>query len=278
MKCVEYLTIGELANTCSVSVDRLRNYDRIGLLEPVYRDEASKRRYYSIKQVFYLSVIDELRKLDFSLKDIKKIFSENNIEKITDIYSKNRDMIDKKLGELIRIRESIEKRLDNFEDINLQNQKVNFEKINIKEHNDRHYIAMKFSSKIDENAFILAHQKISKYIQKNKIRVYPPCTVAFHGEYSTCTTKKTDFELCKPSDKNHANDKYFKTIDKGIYATIFFKGGLLASIKHYSLLMNWIDDNGYKTKGPLIKKYITDGFHLKNPDEFFGEFQIMIYK
>ena len=72
MKSVEYLTIGELASTCSVSVDRVRNYDKIGLLEPVYRDKDSGRRYYSIKHVFYLSIIDELRNLDFSLKDIKK--------------------------------------------------------------------------------------------------------------------------------------------------------------------------------------------------------------
>ncbi len=38
-------SIGEMAETLTISVDAVRYYERIGLIEPPHRDSAGRRRY-----------------------------------------------------------------------------------------------------------------------------------------------------------------------------------------------------------------------------------------
>lgn len=43
----KYFSIGEVSKITGLSIDRLRNYDKIGLLKPSYIDPNSGYRYYS---------------------------------------------------------------------------------------------------------------------------------------------------------------------------------------------------------------------------------------
>lgn len=60
---VKKYSIGEVAEMCSVSIKTLRYYDQIGLVIPEFRNEESKYRYYSKKQMIKLFIIRQLRKL-----------------------------------------------------------------------------------------------------------------------------------------------------------------------------------------------------------------------
>lgn len=53
----EYLTIGELAKTNSVSVKALRYYEKIGILKPAYINHHNGYRYYTPKQSLIVSFI-----------------------------------------------------------------------------------------------------------------------------------------------------------------------------------------------------------------------------
>ena len=45
------LKIGEFAVLTGISINMLRNYDKIGLLIPAYVDETNSYRYYSESQI-----------------------------------------------------------------------------------------------------------------------------------------------------------------------------------------------------------------------------------
>ncbi|MBS5523070.1 MAG: MerR family transcriptional regulator [Clostridiales bacterium] len=67
---MKLLTIGQMALLNHVSEQTLRLYDRLGLLAPASRGE-NGYRYYDIKQSAVLEIIQYMKSLGFSLKEIR---------------------------------------------------------------------------------------------------------------------------------------------------------------------------------------------------------------
>src|SRR5574344_696587 len=71
--------IGEFSKLNRITVKTLRHYEEIGLLKPNEVDEWTGYRYYDVSQFQNLSTILYLKKLRFSLEEIKTMF-EDGIE------------------------------------------------------------------------------------------------------------------------------------------------------------------------------------------------------
>lgn len=69
-------SIGEFSQITRVSVKALRLYHERGLLKPDFVDPESGYRYYAVKQVWELRVINELKSIGFSLKEIADILDQ----------------------------------------------------------------------------------------------------------------------------------------------------------------------------------------------------------
>lgn len=70
------LTIGEMARHNGISVQRLRLYSNMGLLEPAWVDEQTGYRYYSTEQSERLLLIQSLQYVGMSLKELKALFEQ----------------------------------------------------------------------------------------------------------------------------------------------------------------------------------------------------------
>lgn len=68
------ITIGEFANLMDVSTHQIRYFEEKGILFPNYIDE-NGYRMYGIEQIYILSHILLLRRLNISVSDIKKQFT-----------------------------------------------------------------------------------------------------------------------------------------------------------------------------------------------------------
>lgn len=99
------LRIGEFAALTGVSINMLRNYDKIGLLIPEYVDEDNCYRYYSEAQIINANRIQILKELGFSLKEIPTVINCSNDDIITIIENK----ILEKQKEKIHIEEQIQR-------------------------------------------------------------------------------------------------------------------------------------------------------------------------
>ena len=75
----EFLTIGELADIFNMDVQLLRHYDAKGLLVPQVRNSENNRRFYHFDQVYPLATIRYLRRLDYSLAQIKAFLHSNGL-------------------------------------------------------------------------------------------------------------------------------------------------------------------------------------------------------
>lgn len=69
------LRIGEFAALTGISINMLRNYDKIGLLIPEHVDEINSYRYYNESQIIAANRIQILKELGFALKEIPMISS-----------------------------------------------------------------------------------------------------------------------------------------------------------------------------------------------------------
>ena len=83
-----YYSIGELARYQNVSKQTLIYYDRIGLFRPAYVDPNTGYRYYSPKQIDYLDTILIMKKIGFSLEEIKDHMKNYNLENSSDVYKR----------------------------------------------------------------------------------------------------------------------------------------------------------------------------------------------
>lgn len=94
--CGNILRIGEFSKLTGVPIRTLRYYDEIDLFKPADIDLFTDYRYYNEDQVEDLNLINELKRVGFSLEEIK-----NNWNNFSD------EVMLKKKEELLKMKEDI---------------------------------------------------------------------------------------------------------------------------------------------------------------------------
>jgi len=110
-KNVKYFTTGEFAKICKVNKQTLIYYDQIGLLSPIMKDNKDYR-YYSVAQYEFFSVIELLKAVGMSLKDIQKYMAEKSPENFLDLMYQQKEIVAKKRRELEMIESIIDVKID----------------------------------------------------------------------------------------------------------------------------------------------------------------------
>lgn len=112
---MDKISIGKMALLNQVTEQTLRHYDKFGLLKPAYIDEKSKYRYYDIKQSAKLDMIQHMKALGMSLKQIKEQFDREDIESIRQVLSHQKKCIDQKTRELNNMKMAVEASIQNYD-------------------------------------------------------------------------------------------------------------------------------------------------------------------
>lgn len=111
---MDVLSIGQMARINNVSAQTLRLYDRIGLLSPEIINNDTGYRYYSIKQSARLDMIQYMKYLGMSLKEIKEQLDKQDIEIVKKLLQKHNENIDKQIKELKRTKSAVERCIANY--------------------------------------------------------------------------------------------------------------------------------------------------------------------
>lgn len=110
----QYYQIGEAARRAGVTTETLRHYDRIGLLSPDKTDPQTGYRYYSYAEIDQIRVIHYLRSIHFSLADIKKLFSEDDIPAAVETLDLACARVDREIEHLHFVKRHLEETLENY--------------------------------------------------------------------------------------------------------------------------------------------------------------------
>lgn len=93
-------SIGELSKYQNISKQTLIFYDKIGLFRPAYVNPDNGYRYYSSNQIDYLDTILIMKKIGFSLSEIREHMRNYNIDSSLITLKKQLTVIERRIHEL----------------------------------------------------------------------------------------------------------------------------------------------------------------------------------
>jgi len=278
------LSIGEMAKLRGLTVDTLRHYDKIGLLKPFYTDSRTGYRYYSISQYEVLGTIKELRRIGFSLEEIKQFLTNRNVNKSIQSLKTSMTQIQQKIKELEDIHDILKNRIDQIENFKSSYKDSD---IVIKQFEEREYIQLErpvswgdtdnlhfgfleLENRISGIIPVLASNKFGEFIKQEyfeELRQSPDFSHKFSEFQSHLFLLVQDETTNLPTKK----------IEKGMYICTYF-GGVVREkmLTQFKKLLDYCDTHGYIIAGDAIRIMQVDISLTDEYDEAYYEIQIPI--
>ncbi|MEK4029172.1 MULTISPECIES: helix-turn-helix domain-containing protein [Bacillaceae] len=278
------LSIGEMAKLRGITVDTLRHYDKIGLLKPYYIDPDTGYRYYSISQYEVLGTIKELRKIGFSLEEIKQFLTNRNVKKSIQTLQESLANIEEKIKGLQDIYDTLNTRLYNIE--YFTNSYKNSD-IVVKQFEEREYIQLarpvswgdkenlyfgllELENKVGGIIPVLASNKFGDFIKKD---YFNDIRQSADGPLNLDKYQSQLFILVENQSSGQSTQK----IEKGIFACSYY-GGLTREkmLTQLKKLLHYCDTHGYMITGDAIRVMQVDISLTDQYEEAYYEIQIPV--
>ncbi len=276
---MELLSIGKVSKICDISLHRLRNYHKIGLVVPNFVDKTSGRRYYSHYQIYKIDLISHLRKLNFSLNEIKRLINDETYPTYKELYNDKLEAIEKEITRLEKIKKSITNTLTDFEGIFGTIEQAKLEDkdiITLKNISERKVVFVREKMQYLNGIDVFTHNKLEKIINENNLlALWTPLLIFTCKPVNKEHNEYVDFSKIVISENSH-NIKSVKKIQGGYYATMIYKGGPNNLWKKYESIKNWIQENNYTELNTIINIAYVNNFHTDDIKDFICELQVLI--
>lgn len=268
----EKFLIGELAKIFNISTDTLRHYDKRGLLKPE-QDAKNNYRYYDINSMFKLSRILFLKNLGISLKEISDYMNNKDAEHLISMLRKKDHDLDEMIQHLINLKHRINRNIELFEHATTQ-----LGKITVVQVEARQGILLKALGTEDpQEAKELFknnrnYSKMKSWLVEGLIFTSVSKSDMAKGSFN----KLRYFVEIEPAE--NITDDQLTVLPKCECASMTVIGPYEDHIKHYAILVNWINENGYEIAGDSIENNILDHDYSDSESEYITEIQIPIKK
>lgn len=264
--------IGDFSQISRLSITTLRYYHECGLLEPDYIDTDSGYRYYTDSSLEKARIINELKEMDFSLKEIKDIIS--NCE---DDYDLLESMESKYLAiqEKATKYEKIAKKLEYFIKISREARSLNADK------------SSTIITKTVEETFVASIRFKGKYHQVPACfdYLYKHCEPYSSGMHFTMyydndfKEDDADIECCVPvTTPVTGNDIKNKTVQGGKALSIIHNGSYDSLDNTHKVLREYAHTNNIDFQSPIREVYVKGRWMVmpRKPEKFVTEIQMYL--
>lgn len=255
---------GEMARLHGISKQTLLYYDRIGLLKPKEKSEATSYRYYTLDQFEELDVILCLKGLGMKLKEIKRYLDKTSVGDRMDQLKDQAAIIQKRLDQLNRTDQRL-KAIIAALDANIT---ITPFETGIKRLNRRYIMAEPVLPPFEYYDLEIAIKKIIKRSLERP------------------DTEMSDFMVFVEPRKN--GEEIFKKvaletslkstefIEAGEYAYIYHKGPYETLNRSRSQLYDHARELGCTVAGPTIEKGLLGSFAVASDEDYLIELQVPV--
>lgn len=264
-------SIGEISKIYNLGTDSLRYYEKKGILSPARKDNGY--RVYTLDDIWRLNTIKDMRKLGFSVNQIKEYIDNRSIETTTDLIEKEIKIIEEEIMPLIRLRETLEKKLktldklrktERFEEVKiekLKERKIIFTDDEFLKGEEIDLAFRALESRDDSKLSLFANKDMGVFISEEGLE---------KGDY---TLYQNAFFLVEDNEST-----YDDTIPEGYFATLVYRGSYKKNPEYFSKMIKVIKEKGYVPNAPAIKIYRLDIHGTSFEEEFITEIQLPIIK
>lgn len=256
----------------NVPVKTLRYYDEIGLLKPIEVDPFTRYRYYSTEQFEHLDMINYLKNLGISLKDIQFHLRKRDVHYFLQLLRRGQEETDTKMKELQLIRDRFANRIKELEaTLTITQTGV----VMLKEIPERTILSLK-EKMSTEPELELSVRKLEK-MSYDRIPVFIG-KVGFTVSEDNLRQRKFDeydsvFLLL---EENTDSTKPTQTLAAGRYACIYYRGSHSESREYYKILLSHIEEHNYVIVGEALERTIVDQFIAQDRNNHLTEIQIPV--
>ena len=106
----EYLNVGEISSLFGLNVQTMHYYERIGLFVPAARTESGHRKY-AVDQIYQLSSIRYLRRMGYSIEEIREFLEERTPDETIRRLKEHSLRLQQQVEELQRLDDAIERKI-----------------------------------------------------------------------------------------------------------------------------------------------------------------------
>lgn len=271
------ITIGEMAKLHDVSQQTLRLYDKMNLLKPIYVDETTGYRYYDIKQSARMDIIQYMKSLGMSLKEIKKSLDKKDISIIEETLIKQNEKIEKEIEELKFRKNAIERTLDNYNRYKLSPKDSTI----ITEYIPKRYI-YRYNTNVNFYEYGLdTYECILRQLRKHIVLNNLP-TIYFSNVGTILRQNRArnreiiSKEIFIFVDDDFQNKEMVEIIPQNTFLCMYCDS-FHKELEYTKILLNHIEENNYIINGDSICEVIADLPVLENGERnMFFKLQIPI--
>ena len=257
---MDMLTIGKMAQLNNISDQALRLYDRIGLLKPDYVDEQTGYRYYNIKQCARLDMIQYMKELGMSLKQIKEHLDRQDISVIQEVLKRQKKLIDEKIEELNQKQKAVIRSIESYNRYAASPR----EGVVVIEHLPQRKIYCYncginiYEYELDTYEYML--RELKSHILLHDLPMVYFCNVGSIIRKNMLEARKlVSNEIILFVDDDFEDNKGIQLIPAGTFASIYFESFSFYKEKKYAdILLEHIEQNNYKIVGDYICEVVAE--------------------
>ena len=265
-------SIGEVSKYQNISKQTLIFYDKIGLFRPAYVDPDNGYRYYSAGQIDYLDTILIMKKIGFSLSEIKEHMQHYTIDSSLTALKKQLSVIDQQIRQLRLIRSRVQHRCEQMEQAKSHRKKEN---LVIMEEMDVPYILTHDVEKpytlteisiATKQCFADSFRKnLPVYLQSG---VIVPLAHIRNGHYTAAT------KVFLPIEKTDKADN-IQQLPAGTCVSIYHVGDYLSIGRSYQKLLDYCETHSLEIISDSHEFCINDYLTSRDEEEYITK--IMFY-
>lgn len=269
MESKDHYKIGEISNLYGIGTDSLRYYEKIGILKP--KRDSNGYRMYNINDIRTLNILRELRKIGFSLQEIKDHLINFDIEKTITLFETGIEYIDERTAELAELRAELSGRVDEIqqhkntkhheeiEEKLIPNRNIVMLSENTYRDQDLDFIIKRLQKENQQELYIIGNGDIGASIPLNNLEKgdYGEFRAVFH------ITESSEFD---------------QVILGGTYLCRVVKGSYQYLPLVWQEIMDYIQEHHYLAIGNPLELYLVDNHTTSLEPEYVTELQVLVKK
>jgi DNA-binding transcriptional MerR regulator len=264
----DYYKINEISKLYGIGVDSLRYYERIGILKP--KRDINGYRLYSLKDIYKLNIISDLRQLDFSMKQIKEYLDHQSIDNTIALLYEEQEYVKEQLKKLRERKQIMKDRIEALKSA----ASITAGEYVVKELPPRPCVRLNEYITRDEEMDFAVKKLHRKH--ENKIRDFGNQSIGAvmsleDLEKGLVNVYRSIFFILERTEEN-----YDFMLPEGRYLSCCYRGDYLQSTERISKMIAYSKSQGFNISGDPFEIYVVDNRETMKEEEFLTEIQIQI--
>ena len=264
----DYYKIGEISKLYGIGADSLRYYEELGILSP--KRDANGYRLYSLKDMYKLNVIRDLRLLDFPMAQIKEYLDGQSVENTLKTLRDEQALLQQKIETLQARQAAIRRRMASLQAAG----SIQPGKFSVRQFPDRRCVQISQHITRDEEMDFVIKKLHKKH--GNRIPDLVNQTVGAFFSMEDWRQGRANVYRSVFFVLDEAEAECDFVLPAGNYLSYFYQGSYQQNGQRIKELLSYASGCGMASQGEPFELYAVDNRYTAKEAEFLTEIQMRI--